>query len=349
MKASLQNREPQSADQLPQPKGVAMADAGPRQQRLKEFSALAAGSPRGQHLRTLSAQLHDGPRLTAQRKLNASCQAKPVVQRLVEPGLAEGTPVVIKRSTSREFHGAEAKIVESGPGPNEYIVSVGEQLLIARLDQLLPSGKVPNAVGAEVEIDTIVNADPAQLLQEAREQVQELLLLTRPFVLGGSFAALIHALAAGQSARTPRDVDVIVDPADWKALNLGPKPVRTDLKIWGIPLELHRAGALVEVDKAEEATGIIGLNKLLAKALIKLRKQQFRFGEAIPGPGQRQSARGVLDEMEEANDGLMAMKDDEPDHMGANSKEVWVKTLADIRSLVDSGADLSVYNTGKKK
>jgi hypothetical protein len=353
VRTSIQNHKAKSgaADQghFQAPRGVAISDVSPRQHQLKEFGALAASSSRVQQLRALSVQANQSPRTVEPRKLTQLCQPKQVVQRLVPHGLGKDTPVVIKRSTSSEFHGALAKIVDSGPGPNEYIVSVGDQLLIARLDQLLPSGQVPKAIGAEVEIDIIVRTPPDQLLTQVLQHVKNKLSVEGPVVLGGSFAALIHALAAGQNARTPRDIDVFVDPKDGKKLGLSYKPIlRADIPIWGIPLELHRAGDLVSVDEGERDAGIVNKNKLLAKALIKVRKQQYKLKAAIPDPGVRQDydARAVLGEMEQASEKLMAMND-EVDSMSDTSKEVWLKTLVDIKSLVNSGADLSVYNQKK--
>lgn len=358
MKELLQSKKPQPAlaEQTPQQKPAAtLADArplhlfhasgtiaadSPGDQTLRALSTRVPHQPHQQRLRALSAQFQDSPRLAAQRQLDPASRSGGVVQRLVAPGLANGTSVVVKRSTSREFHGATATIVQSGPGPHEYVIDVGGELVIARLDQLEPAGTRLRDVETEADIGTIVHTNPDLLIEQVRKYVSDALGRTFPFVIGGSFAALIHALAAGQSARTPRDVDIIVDTKVWQAMGYsGGKPQRREEKIWGIPIEIHKAGPLVTPDKAEQAAGIINKNKLLAKALVKVRDQSDLFKEKTPAPKAAQNASVLLATMLAGNHELMANED-----IGKNSKEVWLKTLADIQSLIRSGADLSEYN-----
>ncbi|GEM_PF-6969716 len=266
-------------------------------------------------------------------------QLKGVIQRMVPNNLDENTEVFVNRSTSRQFHGSPATIRGKGPLSNEYVIEVSGQLLIARCDQLVLNSRELGSV-IEADMDTVCRTPPEKLLAHVRHFVNEMIKPKKPFVVGGSFAVLLHAFAAGGSARTPRDIDIILEAEDFSSYL---KPKKTTLTVWGIPLELHKNGAFVQTDVTEQKAGVADKNKLLAKELIKLLGQNVLFRSVFPLPGTKitDTAHEVLEKIESKNNEIMSKGESE--EMSDSHKRVWMKTIVDIRTLVASGATLEAY------
>jgi len=288
----------------------------------------------------------------ARRVLTQGNARSDVIQRLVPLGLPQGAEVFIIRSTSVEFHKAKATIVGPGEKANEYRVridSTGEEVF-ARADQL-QSPEDPRRTDDPVQVDfsEIRNKGVEEILLMIAELVRAKLNPKYKFVVGGSFAAFLHAMKAGQFVRTPRDIDIILDRNDFKE-GRGPQK-RNDILFCGIPLELHESKVLVTPNEQEIAAGIVSPGTLLAKHMKKLRDQQFRFREVVPKPRKSPApepnersitAADLYASMREHNDRLMNMKDGEPDHMSDTSKAVWMKTLQDVETLAGIGAKTPV-------
>jgi hypothetical protein len=308
--------------------------------QLTQLSDSIGRSPRVQAQRMLTTQINQG-RPVAQTKssLQALSASSNVIQRFVPLGLEKGTKVRIIRSTSKEFHGEMATIVGPGEKENEYLVSVDStsEQVFARTDQLQPpQDPLPNEGPVQVDFSEIEGKGVDEILEMVSKLVQAKLEPKHPFVVGGSFSAFLYALKKGQFVRTPRDIDIIMNPLDFREQG-GPKSLKGVL-FCGIPLELHQAGRLVNPKKEETEAGILSPGTLLAQHLKKLRDQQFRFKAVIPKATSGVTAVDVLKIMRQHNDAFMKMKDGEPDHMGDNSKRVWIKTLTDIETLAAIGA-----------
>jgi hypothetical protein len=273
-----------------------------------------------------------------------------VIQRIVAIGLEPGTKVWIVRSTSLEYHNARATIKSAGKRKNEYLVAVDrtDEEIFVRADQL-DQGR-SSAKPLDVDFSSVKGKSVDAILAEVRQLVQSKLKPRpiHPFAVGGSFAAFLHAAEAGQEARRPRDIDIIMDSKDHKG-----KPKRPDPEILfcGIPLELHQRGRNVTADEEEMKAGILSTTTLLVAQMTKLREQHpSRFLPLIPEPAEDQAdgkgasftAKELLDIMNKNNDRLMTMEDDKTDNMNDGSKAIWMKTLVDIEALAATGATVAL-------
>jgi len=207
------------------------------------------------------------------------------VQRMVNLGLEEGTTVVIVRSTSEEFHGDMATIMGPGKESNEYMVRVNltKETVFVRADQLsLPQRNIPKTI--DVDTARLGNTDQTEIFKQLNEYIiKEFSLKAGTFHIGGSFAAFMHAKAAKKPARIPRDIDVIVSHKDFVAVNeknhgmhsMHSKPFQPGQAFYGIPIEIHFIGNLIEPHDLKYNTerkgdaSVLNKNLLLAKAFKK--------------------------------------------------------------------------------
>ncbi len=173
------------------------------------------------------------------------------VQRMVGSDLEKGEVVYIIRSTQKHLHNERAEIAGKDQSPNRYIVRVIKtgQVFSARYDQL--SKELTTSEPLEVDVAKLSTIDPNQLRDEALMAAAAALEVTLDsIVLGGSFAAFIHARTSGVRARVPRDLDVIVDEETMSGVvkREGTSEARrkdrvanlpTRHEFLGIPIEVH--------------------------------------------------------------------------------------------------------------
>lgn len=158
------------------------------------------------------------------------------------------------------------------------------------------------------------------------------------FRLGGSFVLFMRRLAAGEPARTPRDIDLFVDNID--NVFAEKEPFQAG-EYKGLPLEFHD---LPGWEKDRPETRVASIDTLLARYLTRVREQAPAFfGPHIPTPPTTMTAAQVLAGMKANNAKALATEND----LGDRNSETWIKSLHDIQALVDLGAELDVYNTGK--
>jgi hypothetical protein len=300
-------------------------------------------------------QIVRSPRLVAQQQQIARVfgpqpggrqATRPPVQRLVPPGLKPGTAVIIVRSTSQDLHLAPAQVCGPGERPNEYLVEVAasKEKVYARADQLkLPSDADPVAAPSNVDLSFLQGRSVDEVLDLVAQAVSRQLPKAKPFIIGGSFASFLQAVKAGQSARTPRDIDILVPSKVWKT-EFGGKPstgepVRTGESFQGLPLEIHEIGSHVKeadlkghVDASARGVNMLDKDLLLTKTFVKLVSLSDVFGEVIKFD---LSAQANLQVMVKANDTIMENK-----HLSKGTKAIWIKAMADIETLVLSGAKL---------
>jgi hypothetical protein len=268
------------------------------------------------------------------------------VQRLVPPNLPKGTKVKIIRSTSTDLHEKVATIIGPGERPNEYLLGVDgtSRVVIARSDQLVPAefhGHIP--APSEADLSGLAGKSIEQVRTMIQDDLKEKFGISGPIVLGGSFATFLHAAEKGVEARTPRDIDLIMSPADAGKLKL---PLPT---FFGLPLDLRGANH-VKIGDQEKAKGAPSQGTLLAAQMKKLRDDSSAYFEPlIPKPakpwrdaGQGEkamSAAELYEDLSKQNDRLMAMPDSE---ISSDRKKVWIKALADIHTLSLLGASTAV-------
>jgi len=272
-------------------------------------------------------------------------QARPwapmAVQRLVGPDKKAGDKVKIKRTTSRALHGEVATIVRLADTSYEYVVRVSDQEFIASFDQLVPVEEKLGDVTVESQIQELIQTQtPKEILDIVREKVAATMgLSAKDVTVSGSFAILLHAIAAGREARTPRDIDVFVPKTASAAL-----AKLSGLTLFGVPVEGHPEGHLGKRDPA----GIVSLNNLLAKDLIKLLDQTSVFREVVPLPehvaAKEIPASALVSEMESKTPTVL-QKLQTTDRVSNFKRdgEIWIKTLKDVKTLVASGATLEQF------
>ncbi len=264
------------------------------------------------------------------------------IQRMVPSNLPMGTEVVVVRSTSTEFHGERAFIRGSGERSNEYLIEVStREHVYARTDQLrLPSdiSRLPEPIQADLSAMDGKSAD--EIILMVRSLVQSEINPTRPFLIGGSFAAFLHARRVSQSARTPRDIDIVLHPDDFGG---GSKPKQTRIKFCGIPLELHRSGSLIKPSEEDQKIGIVGPQTLLEGHKKKLRDQHRMFKGVL---AKELPAKNLMAAMLAGNTDIMGLRDSEPDEYGRatnidyiddTNKTIWAKALVDVEVLSHLG------------
>jgi hypothetical protein len=263
---------------------------------------------------------------------------KSMVQRIVALGLPKGTKVVIQRTTSKEFHGATATIEKEGADKNEYIVRVDETdtILSVRADQLFMESEKHKLRDPNIEADfsTVRGLSQEQIVDHVINYAKQAFKLEDQPRVGGSFAAMLHAFASGTDARTPRDIDVLISKNDYRRSggDTQGRPLLTGERLWGVPIELHLIDIFFKKDKITEGDKIIPKNLLLKKAVVKLIKQNYLFKAEL---AKEKEPQGILAAMEKANDDLMRHED-----VSEESRKIWMKTMVDIRALIDAGAQL---------
>lgn len=256
-----------------------------------------------------------------------------IVQRLVSNNLRKPQEVYIIRSTSRDLHGAKAQIVEYLEG-NKYLVEVSgtQRQVVARSDQLslyTPYREVPEV---EARLDELIGDGREDLFQKSKRDIGNLFEGTE-FIIGGSFAVMLEAFKSGMPARTPRDIDIFVSSKDYNKL----KEKRKEL--YGLPIEVHRLEQFKRVEKCsdiEKNEGFMSKSRLLSLEITKLAKDTRKGRDIIIESLQRseRSALNLIKYLFARNEEFMEDTEDE------YRKEVWIKTLVDIKTLAESGAEL---------
>ena len=299
--------------------------------------------PRARRLHNLGGRL--SARQIAPLPVQAGSGPTPqVVQRLVLPGLDEGTKVRVIRSTSLQLHNAPATIVGAGDRPNEYRIRIdgtGEEV-VARGDQLVMADD-PARVREPIEANLapVLGTPIAEVKTMIADHLESSKIRPKDgFAIGGSFAALLHAAQAGAAARTPRDIDIVLSRDDFRSL-----PPTAPPKFCGLPIEFHQSGTLVQATEADKESGVIGAGTLLAAHMLKLRDDHYLFKTVVPKtPKPPRAAREGESAITAAElYAIMAAHNDEfmrspPDEMSLERKKVWMKTLADLEALAHTGA-----------
>ena len=268
-----------------------------------------------------------------------------VIQRYVPNDLKPGEKVYIQRSTAKEFHNVQAEILRKQEA-NSYVVIVKGMELIARCDQLSkePSQGAPEL---DIQIDELKGRSSQQLIEAATKEIADTLKINLgTFSLGGSFAVLVHAFKGGQSARTPRDIDIIVfHPETLQYLRKtynsekgsSSKPFNTKKKLWGIPLEIHIANEFrTELGEEEMVQGVESKETLLEKYVSRIYSLGIGIGDEAK---EATSAQALLAALEKSIDENLSTK-----QAFVEGRVMLSKALADIRALVDAGAE---YDWGK--
>lgn len=296
-----------------------------------------------------------GQSLPAVHPLQRAVDNTTVVQRTVKPGLEPGTNVKIKRSTSSEFHGAEAVIVEPGPASYEYKVRVDGKIVIASFDQLVNENESVGSVPVSPELDSLTKLDNDTIIQAIQDGIikeygriakKESPQLERGSVtIGGSFAAFLHARQARRAARTPRDIDIFLPQVIFHQI----RHLDRRIIVCGLPLELHPHGPLSKPSMEESGSGILHVSTLLSQQLLKLRDYSDIFKRLVPKSkdcGIR-TAADIVAQMSDGSDQLLRdiAADDVYDYNKVAA--IWIKALKDAQQLVASGATLDVYKARK--
>lgn len=188
-------------------------------------------------------------------------------------------------------------------------------------------------------LDQISQYQKTEVVDFIKVYAQGQLGLYNDFVLGGNFANWIYNRGTG---RMPQDIDLLLSRDDYcKKDGDGGKPIKSGKFLWGLELELHQEGVLVTSSEQEKAEGMIHRDKLLSKAFIKLREQNFLFREVVTAPDQvteNTTPQSIVDVMNNATDRFLTDSDVSP-----NSRAIWERTLQDINALISAGATLAEY------
>ena len=152
-------------------------------------------------------------------------------------------------------------------------------------DRSAPKGE--ESKEATADMGTLRKLSQEEMLAQIRTVVKDNLGLEN-FVVGGSFAALMHAHKQGKSARAPNDIDIIVNLRENESIRkkspelyneLRNKPVQTPYKLWNIPIELHQLGMHIKEEdlpaSGMHGGGVLETKTLLAKHVKKLRSQNY--------------------------------------------------------------------------